>query len=35
MLRDDRPFQQQNVRCEGDPAEQGVEAAPEREGTRS
>lgn len=35
MLRDDGPFQQQNVRREGDPAEQGVEAAPEREGTLS
>lgn len=35
MLRDDRPFQQQNVRREGDPAEQSVEAAPERKGTRS
>lgn len=35
MLRDDRHFQQQNVRREGDPTEQSVEAAPEREGTSS
>lgn len=35
MLRDDRHFQQQNVRCEGDPTEQSVEATPEREGTSS
>lgn len=32
MLRDDGPLQQPYVRREGDPAEQGVEAAPEREG---
>ncbi len=35
MLRDDRPLQQQNVCCEGDPTEQGVQTTPEGQGTRS
>lgn len=29
VLRDDRPVQQQNVRCEGDPTEPSVQTAPE------
>lgn len=35
MLRDDGPLQQQNVCCEGDSTEQGVQTAPEGQGTQS